>query len=531
MAWPDESEEGYKKVENKERSGDNLWESKSGITVDSCKAVCNSNSRCKSFTFRKSDNVCLLKTQVEGEGSYSTNNNFDIYFKQGEPVKDKKIFMTNSIRPLSSWSNNGLYSVNSGCDNGAVKVSRAGGAKPCSWMPTAVNMCPNFGDGSDLVYFAHQIQPYTNNPNDIVQDVNWNAYAGGNDGIYAWSQNFGDYGNSKTYHEYKDIKCGYNRIPKTKWADQDLDPYFDTATKQKIYRDQCTGPGVTSLELYGDTTYCKPKINDNTWYYTSILDKLKSESSWWDDNAKVSMLEDIATNQSSGLTSKLVEVINSLPSTGWSDKLVGCLNAIMDPNTKSNSLVMDAVTAKTEAYCKASNGNTNSKCGCYNAITYELTRCTDSIKGCEEAVLFEKALTEINQGNPTLSSSMRSNYVPQINAKECKKTTKTDTVLKYKNAAPGAMSQNIATCYSQIINSGTINADSIQAVCSARASSSSTDSTNSDSGALDEKTAASKVTSKSNTMWIIIAIICCCVMFSGVGILLVSSSGGGNGGN
>lgn len=533
-AWPDVSQDqqSYKKIDNSDKPGNDLWHGDGPI--ESCKAVCNANSRCKSIAHRKSDNKCWLKTYTETTGSASTNNNVDMYYKIGEPANDKKLFLREPAGPTSSWRNNGLYDTTGGCTNGAVNVGgcRTGGDDSCSWMPKAINMCPAIGETpEDLVYFRHA-QIGTGK----VEDYDWGAY-GDTSGRYC--NRFTDWGSRLSMHENAAVVCGYNRIKKDKWADLVTRYNFTQDEANRVYREHCNGEGVTSLELYNDTSYCKQFINNDTEYFGYILNKLKSESNWWNDVAKVRMFESIAKNTAarSGNESKITDVINSLPTTGWSDDIVRCLNAIMlDAGT--NSTALSAITNKTKAYCLASNRDSNDKCGCFNAIDYGLDRCPANAKGCTDVVQFKNAFNQLETQSPGIAAQLKTGFTPQTDASYCRRATATDTVLAYEKPSTTPIQKTYGVCINTLANSGTVNADTIRQACNINIASGGTPSLSTTptpsppsglggllgggGGGDDEN---DEEESDNTMLWILVAIlVCCCFMVIGGGVVLAMSS-------
>lgn len=512
MSWPDVPQnDGYTEHDNKNEPGNDLWESRGGIDIESCKAICNNNSACKSIAHGKSNNVCFLKSS--GGTNLQNDTNIKFYVKNGEPVNNQKMYYTQPAAPVNSWASDMFQRNNNNCDQpqGGTPVQVGldiSNNRSCAWIPFAKNMCPAIGD---FRYFRHSQASSSNVANYSYFDN--------------YKNNFGRPGTQTSLNQNAPVVCGYNRIDRDKWDDLVSRYNFSQNEAKRVIKDHCTGEGVTSSELYSDTT-CKFKLSE-TEYYQSILDKLKSESNWWNDNTKVGIFEDIATNKKAGNAQKIIDVLNSLPTTGWSDRLVGCLNALVEPTTQSDSGVLQKIKDKVKAYCNASNGNTNSKCACFNAITYELSRCTNNIIGCEEAVKYESAINEIARDNPSFASQFRSNYSAHRNSKSCQRTGKTDNILKYEQIPQGAQTQNLALCLSKIENSGTINADTIRAVCSAQVTNTtSDDSDDSDSSSASKSSSSSSSSSSKNTIWIILVVIISCVILAiGGGLLFMSSSG------
>lgn len=517
--WPNDREEGYKQVPNKDKPGGDLWESMRNTSVTSCKAACNSNSRCKSIAYRKSNGVCWLKTYTENDATVNTND-VDMYYKQGEPVNDKNVYFTKGITPVANWKDNGSFDTTGGCNDGSVRIGGCGssGDRSCSWMPKTQNMCPNVGQTpDDFMYFRH-----TTVSDKPVEDYDWGAYSS-TGGRYC---NFQNWGSRVSIFNGSPIVCGYNRIDRNKWSS--LGDYFDNDTINKIKTDYCTSSKIDSNTLYNDSK-CKSEmqsLNKTTYYYRAILSNLKNEPNWWSDDVKVKMLESIATNSISKQDNDtyIADVINSLPTTGWSDQVSKSLNAILlSPGVSSS--VSTVIANKTAAFCNASNRNSNEKCGCYNAIDYGLNNCKSDIKGCEEIYQIKQSIDTLKSGNEeskSFGSKLESDFYPETNAKYCRRATATDTILRYKLPPPGATTQNFAACFNNIQNYGNITADTISSACSANVESSTATPTATPTASFKDSSSSgtsSTLTKNSNTL-IIVAILCCFLLLIGIGVVM-----------
>lgn len=537
MSWPDVTQEGYKKVINKDITGGDLWESQSGIDVASCKAVCNSNSNCKSFVFRKTDNVCFLNNLGESAPT-TTANNHDVYYKQGEPATDdtKKTFFTENMTPVNGWQGNGLFGENGAhnCASSSQKSVRVGGilygsnsttddddAIQCSWVPIATNMCPDIGESAtkdDLVYFRHSAAS-----NDRVGNYDWGGRSGG--GVYGDTSKFGNHGSRTSMNTNQGIICGYNRIKKDKWADLVSRYGFREDTKKQIIKQHCEGEGISSKELASDSAYCgNESFFSKSEYSQAILEKLKNEDNWWNDPVNCGNFRNVVVGNSNdqSVMRKAEEVINDLPNTGWSDDLVRALNSIKTsvPATKN------VIDSKIESYCAESDGDNNEHCGCRNAVKYGKAKtCTNEIEGCEDVKRAQDLIDKVTRIDANFGRTIQSIYDPNFDSEACKLSiTPTSTVLNV--GAMQVRNYDIAACFNAIENSGTIAGD-VSTKCNASVArynadqssskSSSSDSTDSDKN--DGTFISGETAGVKNDYWLIALCLCCiCFLIIGVGL-------------
>lgn len=519
MSWPDTREEGYKHVIGKDITGGDVWESNTGITPESCKAVCNSNSRCKSVVFRKTDNVCWLNTLGESAAT-TTDTNVDVYYKQGEPATDsnKKIFFTETS-PVSVWENNGLFGKRSGarCESNAVRVSPSQeDERSCSWVPKAGNMCPNIGETpQDLIYFKHtQIKQ-----GEKAADYDFNSEYNGS--------GFGDYGNRLSMHNNAGITCGYNRIKKDKWADLVSRYGFTENEKNKVIKEHCEGTGVTSKELASDSTYCGSMMVKSE-YNQAILNKLKSESNWWNDATNcVNFQNTIVGNTSDQAVMRVAgELIDALPNTGWSDNLVKAINAI---KVAVSGALDDKLDDKSKAYCDASTGDTNSKCGCRNAIKYgKLRQCKNEIQGCTDVKRSYDLIDKARSIRADIGDKLETTYDPKDDSEACKQSINpSSTILNIGNTI--VRNTNFAGCFNAIENSGTISGD-VSTECNVaitlanqqQSSSSSESTSNNDDNEDEDNILKDETAGIKNVYWLIGLCLCCiCFLIIGVGLAAV----------
>jgi hypothetical protein len=462
--WPDVIEEGYKPVENKNKPESDLWKSAPGTDIKACKAVCNSNSGCRAIAYKKDTGECLLKTVSESDGN-SPDTAFDMYYKQGEPANEKRLYLTKPFIPgkvsgTSSWRDNGIYPADDGtCDAGAFRVGRAGGARSCTWIPKATEMCPKIGD---LVYFRHNIEPWINNTDSTFQSnvqsqssgwaLKWNVDPASLDPNYGWGQNFDDVGSNAQYHsDRENVVCGYNRIDPSKWGNETMDLFFTFDEKKRYIRDHCFGPGITAKELDDSTGVCFKTLTANSSsdptknisnieeINEQIMTKLKNEQNWWSDSGNCVMFagkvkQNFANNK---LISKAIEVVNDLPtSVSWSNHLIRSLNEITN-NDNVPTLMKQAITNKTKAYCDArpNKGTTDEACGCKNAVEGTKpggTECTSNIKGCEDVSDWVKVMKDLQAvGFGDSLVAVFGNYNATSRATACVASRSGDKILSY----------------------------------------------------------------------------------------------------
>lgn len=539
MSWPDTREEGYKHVIGKVVSGGDLWESQRGINVASCKAVCNSNSKCKSVAFNKTDRICWLNTQTES-ATTSDNSTWDMYYKQGEPANEKKIFLRDgNTSPTNGWDGNGLFGED-GAHNCAAsgeesvrvgEISYGGNSLTdnddsiqCSWVPQAVNMCPNIGETTDdLVYFRHSVVS-----NDKVGDYDWGGRSGG--GVYGDTGKFGNHGSQASRNTNQGIICGYNRIKKDKWADLVSRYGFTENEKNKVIKQHCEGPGVTSKELAADSTYCGAMMISKTEYNQAILNKLKAEPNWWNDATNCVNFQNVIVGNTSDQAVMRVagELIDALPNTGWSDNLVKAINAI---KVAVSGALDDKLDDKSKAYCDASTGDTNSKCGCRNAIKYgKLRQCRNEIQGCTDVKRSYDLIDKAKSIRADIGDKLETTYDPKDDSEACKQSINpSSTILNIGNTI--IRNTNFAGCFNAIENSGTISGD-VRTECDVaitianqQQSSSSSESTsnNDDEDEDEDGTLISGETAGiKNDYWLIGLCLCCiCFLIIGVGLAAV----------
>lgn len=451
--WPDIAEgDGYTENDNKNEPGNDLWESRQGIDIESCKAVCNNNSKCKSIAHSKSNSVCWLKTTNGTNLQNDSNQKF--YVKNGEPVNDQRIFYTKPITPINSWLPDMFSRSGQNCDQpqGGKPVqvgTDVRDQKSCSWVPFAKNMCPNIGD---FRYFRHS-QAISSNVEDYSYFDNY-------------KNRFGNPGSQLSQNQNAPIICGYNRIPQSNW--QNLNTYFDTNTAQKIVEDHCFGPGITSKELSNDKTceqYLRTYNGSLNKYNTNIISKLRTETNWWNDTVNCTNFATIVTNNTGNtdVMNAARDVITNLPNTNWSNDLVKALNQIR--GTASASTLFDAIDNKIVDYCNASSGDTNSKCGCRNAVKYGLQNCTNSITGCADVKLYADIFNEIDRYNSAFGVTLRKVYKPNSESNACLETKNSNsTILRYGTV--DGSSVQVTGCFQQILNQGgNITADKIKQTC------------------------------------------------------------------
>lgn len=540
MSWPDTAEnDGYKEVDRRWLGSGSIWESQRGIDVASCKAVCNSNSKCKSLFFRSSDNVCWLNTSVESDNNHLTADGHKTYYKQGEPANEKKIFLRDgNTSPTNGWDGNGLFGEDGAhnCAASGEKSVRVGEINyggnsltdnddsiQCSWVPKATTMCPDIGESStknDLMYFRHSVVS-----NDKVGDYDWGGRSGG--GVYGDTGKFGNHGSEASRNTNQGIICGYNRIKKDKWADLVSRYGFTENEKNKVIKQHCEGPGVTSKELAADSTYCGAMMISKTEYNSAILNKLKTEPNWWNDATNCVNFQNVIVGNTSDQSVMRVagELIDALPNTGWSDNLVKAINAI---KVAVSGALDDKLDDKSKAYCDASTGDTNSKCGCRNAIKYgKLRQCKNEIQGCTDVKRSYDLIDKAKSIRADIGDKLETTYDPKDDSEACKQSINpSSTILNIGNTI--IRNTNFAGCFNAIENSGTISGD-VRTECDVaitlanQQQSSSSESTSNNDGENKDGTLVSGETAGiKNDYWIIGLVLCClCFLIIGVGLAAV----------
>lgn len=536
MSWPANREEGYKKVPDVDITGGDIWTSGGGMTPAACKAVCNSNSRCKSFVFRKSDGVCFLNSLTESAPT-TTATGHDTYYKQGEPANDKRVYLTKSRGPESGWRNNGLYDRSGicfrsrdDCEDGNFKVGNtseyAGPGDRClgipDWsrlkdvactrVPNAANMCPNIGQTpDDLVYFRH-----TQAASGKVEDYDYGQ---------RYDDNWTNDGSNLSSIDGSPVTCGYNRVDKSKWPQ--LDTWFDATTKANIIRDQCTGPSVFSRDLAADSIACGAMM-DNSEYNQAILNKLKTEPYWWTNPINCTNFENVVTAKTNDQAVMRVagELIDSLPDSGWSNGLVTALNS-MKGNGNIPLSLKSKIDPKITAYCAASDENNNEKCACRNAaVRGKAKTCQSDIVGCADVKRYTDLIEKAKNVNQTFGTQMETIYDPNSQSDACQNTKlPTSTILRFGNVGDSKL--DVAACFTEFENSGKIGGDvslkcdiAVKNYESAQTASGGGTSSSSSSGDGEDGTIISgKTAGIKNDYWIVIAcFICVCFMIIGVGL-------------
>ena len=540
MSWPDvaETDDGYKQVTNKVKGENDIWWSDS-ITLESCKAACNSTSQCKSIAYGNNGgtypNQCWLKKWTESDGN-SNDNNWTTYYKQGEPANDKRMYITKGINTVTGkdWKQVGsLYERNgktdrNDCDMASKKVGSAYeyydrnyvGNKYnflCTRIPRSSEMCPNLGPDTgnkDLRYFIHDAINSSK-----VGDLDFSNYS--NDRVFTQT------GTTLNSGDNVSIRCGYNRIDKQYWPR--LGEYFDDTTKAKIIKEHCEGPGITSKELAADSQYCgNTTYFSKSEYYQAILNKLKNESNWWNDKTNCDNFQSVVTGNTNDQAVMRIasEVIDALPSTGWSDDLVRALNALKGSGNVPDS-VKSMIDPKIINYCSSSNGNTNPKCACYNAATKGKSKtCTKDIIGCDDVKRYTDLIEKARNVNQTFGAQMELIYDPNSQSDSCQ-TTKltTSNILRYGYVGDNKL--DVAACFNEFENSGTIGG-SVSSKCDIAVKNYQTSgssgggggSSSSSSGSDSEGTIIKGSTGGvKNDYWLVVLCLCCmCFLIIGVGL-------------
>lgn len=548
--WPKQadSDDGYELVTNAAKDGNDLIVGDTNITVEACKAACNSTSQCKSIAYRKQGgNVCFLKTWTKSDGN-RPDTNYDTYYKNGEPANSSRMYITKPISPAQGWRSNGLFAetkCRSRADCGVTLSKKVGdvneknagascGGSPdwnrekevtCTTLPRSMNMCPNLGPDSgnkDLRYFVHDAMS-----SQKVDNFNFDRYGDSN--------RFTNRGSNLSENDYKTIRCGYNRIKEDVWSRNSLEDYFDRDTAKTIVKDHCFASAVTSKELAASTN-CRDQLTKYLGnldeYNLNVISKLKNESNWWNDSTNCTNFANIVKNNTSNtpLLNTAKDVINALPNTGWSDDLVKALNQIR--GTNGASILFESIDNKIVSYCDASNGSTNSKCGCRNAVKFGLGGCTNDITGCVDVKRYAGVFDEIDKYSSAFGLTLRRIYNPNYDSNACQETkNSSSTVLRYGDVNGRGI--QVTGCFQQIDNEGTITADKIKQVCQITESGTSTappppattDSSSSSSetnNKLSKNLFGNDTDFKDTDIYIMICICVCIFMFMiGIGLLIV----------
>lgn len=556
MSWPKvaETNDGYEEAINKNRGSNDIWWS-DDITLEACKAACNSTSQCKSIAYGNQGTSvakqCWMKRWSKDDGGAGNDSNWTTYYKIGEPANgEKRMYITKPIDsvPGNGWKDTGsLYEVNrryldeGECNMEAKKVGkrdeysvarvgancRYGNCTEKDWntfkdllctrIPRSNRMCPNLGPDSnnkDLRYFRHDIISTSN-----VSDTNFSNY----------ESLFTQTGTTLSGSDNQKIRCGYNRIDKSKWAS--LGDYFDNDTIIRIIREHCTGPGVNSRELAADSISCGRYMNKSE-YNQAILEKLKTEANWFLNPTNCINFENviIASTNDQSVMRIAGELIDTLPNTGWSDDLVRSLNSL-----KGNGNVPESVKSKIDpkitAYCAASNENTNEKCACRNAaVRGKAKTCAADIVGCEDVKRYTDLIDQAKKVDQKFGSQMEMIYDPNSQSDACQQTRlPTSTILRFGDV--GYNKLDVSACFTEFENSGNIGGNvalrcdvAVKNYETAKSSSPSSGGSSSSSSGTEEKGTIIKgeTAGVKNDYWLLVVFMCCiCFVMIGIGLAAV----------
>lgn len=464
MSWPDATDaSGYTKDPNKDKSGNDLGAIRTNPSVQDCMAACNASSRCKSIAYKKDGSVCYLKTYTQADNA-GNSNNYDMYYKTSDQNNLGVRYRTKAgvVNGNSGggwdniWTRNDGGVCDSDFDNGRATCDygmfELGGSaldcagkrnRTCGFAPKATRLCPNIAESpEDVRFIKHDI---------VGDDLDYGAAPWG----------FG--GRDPSQYKPSGITCGYSRIKRSEW--ENLDRYFDVETKKNIIWDHCTGPGVTSKELVSDTSCVSylTRMGMLSRYNAEIIKKLRSEQNWWNDATNCTNMSTVITGNTSDnlVMQEAVLLINSLPTSGWSDDLVKALNAIkMHPNVPRDSVKV-AIDTKIDSYCSSSNGgDMKPVCACRNAAKYGKDRtCTATgIVGCADVARMQALINRAKSTNQQFGDQLQMIYDPNSQSEACVNAKgASSTILAYGDITTQRV--DVAACFTAYENSGTIGGD------------------------------------------------------------------------
>lgn len=534
MSWPSVTgPDGYETAIGSAKSGNDIREMTDNPSIVDCKAACNSTDICKSIAYSKDGSKCYLKSWTKSDSS-DPNSSYDTYFKTGDTgvkyrTKPGVINGNSGSRGWTTIENSIRYdwgscniagsrflNVNS-CPSGYSELSgseiedasRCLRKRLCGNVPLGSLVCPDIGNSSDDIrYMKHD-----NIGNDLNYSNGWNAAA-----------------RDPPFYKGFGITCGYNRIRKDKWPE--LDTWFDGSTKSKIIKEYCEGPGISSRDLAADSSYCgNSSYFSNSEYNQAILNKLKTEANWWVNATNCANLESviIASTNDQSVMRVAGELIDSLPSTGWSDELVRALNS-MKGNGNVPLSVKSKIDPKITAYCSASDENENEKCACRNAaVRGKAKTCQSDIVGCADVKRYTDLIDKAKKVNQVFGTQMETIYDPNSQSDACQNTKlPTSTILRYGNVGDSKL--DVAACFTEFENSGEIGGDvslkcdiavknyeSMQTASGGDSSSSSSGGTND-----GEKILVSGDTAGIKNDYWLIGLCLCCLCFLIIGVVLAA---------
>jgi hypothetical protein len=331
------------------------------------------------------------------------------------------------------------------------------------------------------------------------------------------------------------LKCDYKSLDPT-WVNTNWDTLqnFIKTENNNLYiknakKDFCTS--LNSLDLHNNQRCIQfyTQESDKTSYYVIILNKLKNESNWWNDVLKCNMFSTITIGhyQDSRILAAILEVIEALPSTGWTDDLVKALNSIKSNANISKSPLKDKIDEKIEAYCTDSSGDSNTKCGCRNAVKYGKGKtCTNEIEGCSDVKKQHDLIDRMISINESFGNQIFRIYDPNSQANSCKEAIASGSnILNYGVIDVGRV--DLAACFTEFENSGEIGGDvslkcdvAVRNYNSAQSGNSATSGGGGSSSSTDDEDG--KTAGIKNDYWIIgLCLFCMCLWV--VGILIAVS--------
>jgi hypothetical protein len=514
------------------------------MPVDDCARACEQESQCKSITYWTSPRLgdgqheqCFLN-QNQNQGSIVSSRD-KISYTKGALTKSSDIETRIKANPL--WPSSQI----SGRDD-IVKYLNAN-------TPENFQESPLFQNWRTRGGYCDQ------NTNNGQYPTSYQADDEGNDGnnrscymaipsasscalpgkvTVAYNSNTTDTGGPSQSDKYAyRLRCDYKSLDpnwvSSKW-DYLSDFLLDYVNVSNAKTDYCNS--LSSIDMYRSQRCIQfyTQQGNLTIFYRTILQKLKNETNWWDDASKCNMLANITITDSSRSTNEsyINDVINSLPTTGWSDDLVKALNSIKNANVNISQTITTKIDDESRAYCDASNGDSNSKCGCRNAIKYGKARqCTNNIEGCPDVKRSYDLIDKAKGIDAAFGRQIEQIYDPNFDSEACKSSISPGSNI-LNIGATQRRDFNIAACFNAIENSGTISGD-VSTRCNASvqlynqqqsSSASSTSGGGGGSSSNSEKYSFIKgeTSGIKNDYWLVALVLCCmCFLIIGVGLAAV----------
>ncbi len=512
------------------------------MPVNDCARACEQETDCKSITYWTSPTLgggnheqCFLNNTPIADSGSITSSSTKISYKKGAKTKSTNIETRIKSKPL--WP-----SIEIAGRDDVIKYVQANVPENFQESPLYENWRPGSGDGCHSTttnsqyptayqaaadgHDGHNRSCFMVIPSSSscpLPGVVTTAYVSNEEGT-ATGAGAGELGLYNTR-----MMCDYKSLDPT-WVKKswDLLENFIKPDNDKLYiknakKDYCNS--LSSKDLSSDDKCIKfyTEENDTTAYNSLILNKLKSESNWWNDATNCSNFRNVINGKKNdqAIIRVAEEVIKALPNTGWSDDLSRALNSV---RMEVDGL-LGTIDTKVEEYCKASNGDTNVKCSCRNAIKYGENGCVDTIQGCTDVKKYSDIMKEIKDIDNQLGTKLENIYEPRYDSESCKNALNpTSTILGVGRMQ--VRNFDIASCITAFDNSGKIEGD-VSIKCAATVNrydssqSSSSEgggsSSSSDSSSGDKIFVSGETAGIKNDYWIIgLCLFCLCFLIVGV---------------